>query len=335
MAYRLKLDQDIEASVSKIGREQLARAIKELTAASERPGVSAVHETRKCLKRARALVRLVKPGLAPAVFRKLDGELRDVGRSLAAARDAEILSATVGELRHTASGPETAALAAVEEHLAAAATRASGTGAAGDASVEAAIASLADMSQSFKKLELKPDGLSCVEQGLALGMKQARRSMAEAYTAGTSEAFHEWRKTVQRHWRHMQLLSRAWPAMFDARVGLARQLSQTLGLEHDLTILRHHIDALPNSVLAPGETDALQRLIVRRQNELRGAARHQGAILLSEKPKAFAHHIAAIWKAARQRAEASGGGNGAFDTSTAFTPGAPTTSSPASPPGQD
>lgn len=311
MAYRLKFDQPVETSVAKIGREQIQRAIKELGAVSSRPGVSAVHETRKCLKRTRALLRLIKPGLPPAQFRKLDHELRDVGRGLAAARDAEILSATIASLENIASGHEDVALEALQDQLESEAAP-DGAGPLDPAIAAAAIASLRRIGESLTKLKLEPDGFDCIEAGLALGMKQARRTMAAAFDEGTSEAFHEWRKTVQRHWRHMQLLSRAWPSMFEARVELARQLSQVLGPEHDLTILKAYVDKLPEGTLSAAQLQALEVLISRRQDDLRASARHMGEILLAEKPKPFAHRLATIWRSARQRAEASGGGNGAF-----------------------
>ncbi len=59
----------------------------------------------------------------------------------------------------------------------------------------------------------------------------------------TDEDFHALRKSVQQHWRHMQLLSRAWPEALSARADEAKALSQLLGEDHDLYVLRSFAEA--------------------------------------------------------------------------------------------
>ena len=49
-----------------------------------------MHETRKALKRLRALVRLLREELGEQAFERENAALRDVARRLAGARDAEV-----------------------------------------------------------------------------------------------------------------------------------------------------------------------------------------------------------------------------------------------------
>jgi hypothetical protein len=59
---------------------------------------SAVHEARKALKRLRALTRLLEDELGEQVFARENVVLREAGRHLSAARDAEVMVATLEDL---------------------------------------------------------------------------------------------------------------------------------------------------------------------------------------------------------------------------------------------
>ncbi|HLL92518.1 MAG TPA: CHAD domain-containing protein, partial [Solirubrobacteraceae bacterium] len=62
------------------------------------PDENAVHETRKALKRLRALVALLAGELGEQAVARENRALRDVGRSLAGARDAEVMLGTLDAL---------------------------------------------------------------------------------------------------------------------------------------------------------------------------------------------------------------------------------------------
>ncbi len=72
---------------------QLARASEALEAASDL--ASSVHEARRAIKRARALVRLVEPWPTSS---PTDSTLRDAGRALAPIRDAQVMVLTARDI---------------------------------------------------------------------------------------------------------------------------------------------------------------------------------------------------------------------------------------------
>ena len=80
MPFRFKLTEPFEEGCRRIAREQIERAQCQLKA----PGdpVAAVHETRKSLKRLRALLRLVRPALGEQTYREENAQLRSIGGSL-------------------------------------------------------------------------------------------------------------------------------------------------------------------------------------------------------------------------------------------------------------
>src|SRR3954468_16498217 len=95
MAYRLTLD-GIPDPLRRVARQQLDAAADGL----DRPDdpVEAVHDARKRLKKTRALLRLARPAMRADAFRAYQRELRDQGRALSGARDADVMVETVDAL---------------------------------------------------------------------------------------------------------------------------------------------------------------------------------------------------------------------------------------------
>lgn len=295
MAYRLKLQEPVIRGARRVAIEQIDRAKKELGA--RKTGQSAVHETRKCLKRIRALLRLLRPGLEDTAFRELNAELRDIAALLAPARDREILLETIAKLEAPATKPASAALATLKPLIESQRRAGARTSAA---SIEEALRRLEEVSRPLSKLTLEPADFTSIKRGLRTSFRKARQAFADAYRDGSSEAFHEWRKLVQRHWRHMQLLSRAWPEHMEARVEAARQLSQLLGDDHDLSVLAAFVDGLPRETLGATQAQEIKRLITKRQTELRQGAAPRGAMLFSGRARSFARELRTMWESAQR-----------------------------------
>src|SRR6186713_2081456 len=69
-----------------------------------------VHETRKVIKRLRALLRLYRGALEPARFAHEDARLRELGRSLGGLRDEAVLRVSLDHLAEGATGSACVAL---------------------------------------------------------------------------------------------------------------------------------------------------------------------------------------------------------------------------------
>lgn len=294
MAFRFRLDEPIEKGFRRIGAEQIERARLQLKANAD--AAAEVHEARKCMKRIRALLRLARDGLGEAVFRAENARFRDIAGSLASARDDYVLLETIVKLAADNEGQATS-LALTRFKQAVVAQRSETPGDGTDRRAEAD-AALDRALRRFRRLKLAPDSFATLERGLVRNYRKALECRDLAYTDNTDEAFHEWRKCVQAHWRHMALLSRAWPTLFEAEIEAARSLSQTLGDDHDLALLRIKLSALPPDTLSTRETEAIDALIETRQAALRRAARSQGEVIFAERPKAHGRRIAGVWHGA-------------------------------------
>jgi CHAD domain-containing protein len=298
MPYRFKPTQRLDKSFRRVGLEQIDHALARLASKTGDHAVD-VHETRKCMKRLRALLRIARPSLGEVAFKRENARFRDIAQLLAATRDRHVLLETLVKLQ--------AACRTDDAHLVAALARAR-TALDADseqmvvppASERKARTALVGARRKIERIALSGRGFDTIEGGLRRTYADARKALPEAYRIGTDAAFHELRKHVQHHWRHMLLLSRVWPAEFAARAAAARELSQALGDDHDLAVLAEFLVRLPPSRMPRAEARLVAAAARERQQELRARAHLVGNQLLAEEPRDFTRRIAAYWRTARR-----------------------------------
>src|ERR1039458_4213727 len=106
--FALLPGEGVGEGLQRMALGQLYLAIEQLEgvdgpADGRKPAERAVHETRKSLKRLRALLRLLEDELGERAFARESALLRDAGRRLARARDSEVMVNTLDDL--IARGP--------------------------------------------------------------------------------------------------------------------------------------------------------------------------------------------------------------------------------------
>src|ERR1700682_1989981 len=96
MTYRFKLQEPIGQGVRRIGLEQIE--IAEAKLSSKDDVSAAIHDARRCLKRVRALLRLIRPALEEALYRREAERLAGSGKLLSGARDLDVMRQTLSKL---------------------------------------------------------------------------------------------------------------------------------------------------------------------------------------------------------------------------------------------
>lgn len=293
MAYKLKSGKPASKAVRKIAREQAARAIEALSKDEVSP--ADVHEGRKVVKRLRSLLKLIEPALAPREYAKLYKSIGRAGDLLAGARDRHVMEETIADLEARYGTEAISALAPMRQSL----KQAKGAEPAhiDAATLQRARAAFTKEALRLEKLHVKGKGLEIFARGLEATYKTARENFAKAYRNPSDERFHEMRKAVQWHWRHMALISRAWPEYFAVRVAACQEVANDLGEDHDLSILLAATQSLGGSEAG---TAAAKDVISRRQSELREKAFALAERLLAESPKAFRTRMEAYWTAKKR-----------------------------------
>ena len=234
------------------------------------------HGARKSVKRLRALLGLAHGALGRRSARKLDRALRDLGRQLSAGRDARVVAMRLATLAGT-PGVSRALL----RKLAPAIAASEGTP-ADPVTIDVIAARLAQS-------DLDGFGPRQAVCEAARMYRAGRQLLAQAHDVQTADSFHELRKALQRHMRHMQLLASLWPEEMGLREATARQAAGLLGEDHDLDLVI--------SLLAG--TRGTQKLLARCQDRQRALRLEVGQSLdrlYAEKPRQFRsrlRHLAA------------------------------------------
>lgn len=301
MPYRFKLDEKFDSAFRRIVREQVKQAEAELSAADI--PASAIHETRKSIKRLRALLKTAAPSLGAKAARKHDRAFRDIGRELSNRRDGDVLVATIATLESRFGADGISALAPLKTALQNQTGNAEATLDA--VRVQALRDALKSEGKRLRKARLKGHGLAAIIDGVGATYTAGRRGLKRASKHPTDEHIHELRKAVQAHWRHMSLLSRAWPEEFATRVMAARELSQILGDDHDLALVKAAAVAHAAPDTALSDAAAIVDLCNRRQDELRATMKPIALRLYAEDPQAFTQRMMVYWQTARRTADAT------------------------------
>lgn len=294
---RIGIGEPIGSGIRRVALGEFDRAVAALSGHDLTEGI---HTARKALKRLRALLVLLGGRPGKKRTRTLDEGLRHLGRSLAEARDADVLLATLDSLAAEPDG----ALVDLRAALLAERDAAFGRTIGNRAFRSGVLAALAEARLAWSDGELAetlagiPDDLGAVEAGLTRTHRRGRRRMARALSRGSEQDFHQWRKAVKALRYQLETLSTAWPEVIGGLAATADELGEILGAEHDLAALEALVTLRPD-VVRDGRL--LTRLTGPARRRLQEEARPLGSALYAEEPEVFAGRMCAYW-AAHQRA---------------------------------
>lgn len=296
MAYRWKPGASSHANLRRLARNQLRGAIDELTSPEKQPA-EAVHQARLHLKKLRALVRLVRAE-AGTVFAEENARYRDFSHELSCERDAQ---ATIDAFEHLAEHAERAwqadagsmaALGAARQWLIDQRPHSSDANGHFSGDLADRLRTALDDAQRWTN-RARDD--KTIWAGLEQSYRSGRRALRRAIAEPSPEALHEWRKQVKYHRYHVRLFQVAWPAVLTAHYDELKRLSDLLGDDHDLVVLRQTLAEAEDS-LSRRALDDISELIERRRDELHSHALPLGQMLYGEKPKQLARRLRGYWR---------------------------------------
>lgn len=299
MAYRLRHNETLSDNIRRIADEQMRRAV-ELLRTSGEDLEEAVHDARKCFKKIRAVLRLVRSEIGKKTYRRENTRFRDAGRDLSAARDSVVRIRTLESLQeYLQDHPERFEktdidFAPIQAYF------------AGQYDVETRQLNLGGkiLKRVIKKVKksrkavtdwpIKHDNFRAIRPGLLRAYDNGRGALKLAYAEPKMENFHELRKRVKDLWYDVRILRPMRPKVYDPLTKQLKILSDLLGDEHDLSMLSQSLDepAVRESV---GKLKSLRTLINRRQDLLREEIRPLARRIYKRKPKQFLKMIEKDW----------------------------------------
>jgi CYTH domain-containing protein/CHAD domain-containing protein len=302
-AFRLRVDERIPDGIRRIALGQVDQVLDMLEGRSGEESSKAVHESRKSLKRLRALVRLAHAELGDHLSSLENAAYRDAGRVLSGPRDSQVMIDALDSLIERY--PEEAGRADLEafrSHLVQtheAVARELAPGAPAFADVESAARAARDRILAWP---LDHNSFDVLAPGLARAYRRGRRAHRTARKDPNPEHLHEWRKRVKDLWYSLQILEAAAPKRMKALALNAKELSELLGDDHDLVVLEQRAAENPGDFRNQSSAEVLRELSERRRAELQGRAFGMASRLYRDAPKAFVRRIEKGWrKRARKR----------------------------------
>ncbi len=256
-----------------------------------------VHEARKALKRLRALLRVLRDELGEHAYGRESALLREAGRRLARARDAEVLLSTLEDLitRHPGKLARHRGVLRLHARLAQERDGAAELALADSATHAGTLAELRAMRVRVGEWQLaEPGGIEAVGPALqrlyGKGRKRMRRAAKAKGESRRMRTLHEWRKRV----KDLRYAAETLGARKLAK--RADELGELLGEEHDLAVLAQRVRREAKAGRASGAPGRrarklLLKLIAGRRRKLRKRALRDGNRLYARKPARFVRRM--------------------------------------------
>lgn len=244
-----------------------------------------LHEARKSIKKARALLKLLR--FADTEFHAVENaRLRDLARSLAHARDAAALVEAVERLRLTYPG-RAKALRLLKIRLEERRDEHVIDDGALETSLKQGLQCLAQIRRDMDRWDLPAEpeaAASVLADGVRHNLIRAKRAQKRADGRAENEDFHDLRKTVKAHWTQLGLLRDLWPKRVKTERARLEALGESLGEHNDLAALAvllrsHELD------LKPSRTRLLRKMVARRKAALAHSTAKAARRLLGPTPK--------------------------------------------------
>jgi CHAD domain-containing protein len=293
-AFTLKPGEPVGAGLLRVV-DALVQSVVDRDAAPTPGQGDAVHAIRITIKRLRAILRLVRPGIDETIFEQENARLRKAAHRLSLTRDRQVARKTLLALS-LSNKPEQEAAAAVLAGLEAAMEP--------DTSDEQAIGRVtSDLEQTrrnLRRLRITQSDWNIIETGLRAVYRQGRRRMMIAFADGTDEAFHNWRIRVKNLYYELQLLEPVCKKRTERILSLLKEVQEKIGEDHDLVVLKSQLRKAPETFGGPDRAEYLIQVIDDKSSKLRRASKLLGKAIFAANAGRFVHRLGRHWKVAHK-----------------------------------
>jgi CHAD domain-containing protein len=294
MAFEYKRSESVPASSRRIMRKEIDKCLKSLKAKTASDAM--IHDVRKRFQKVRAILKLVREAIGDKAYQRANSCFRDAAATLRDVRDAKV---QIDALEKLCSQIQTTCPASAQVTLEARRTSIrQRVLVEGDA--------LAPMVKAIKRARVRIEncifrtkGWRAVGPGLKATYKKSREAMHAAAQEPTIEKLHEWRKRSKYLWHQLHALVVMSPPVLSALVERTHNITQLLGDDHDLAMLRERIHGQIADFGGQQMVQTLSDAIDRRREEIKRQALIAGRQLFAPKPSQFVGQLKDYWRAWR------------------------------------
>jgi len=298
MSYELRFDRSLARNLGRIFRKQIDAALAIAHGAAE-PNDTRVHALRKHLKKARAVLQLVRKPIGGNEFRREDRRLSDVARLVMELRDAEVRLQTVRQLENVThrsrSYQEIERLLALElENFIAA-----------YGGWEAQAIPLLERARvAVKKWSIHNYGRPQLHRAVQRTYKRGRKALAIARAHPTAASAHKLRKQVKLLGNQLRIVRPLNPLVLDRLSEELIKLDDLLGRVHDLSFLADRLRGERRKPDRGKQHEKLVAVIEKTQAQLQRKGTEMAEAVFAERASEFGSRIDQ-WFEDSQRGNAS------------------------------
>lgn len=307
MTAQLGQTEPLSAGVKRVTMDRLERAAAGFFEPEDGFRL-AIHESRKSLKRVRALLHLVRGELGDKIFDYENTHLRDTSRLISEVRTSAALAdaadLTIDLYGSLLSEGTFRGLAAQLTHRR---DRFELSAMEDPDLISRVVGNLERAYYRYSGWPTDPDArrvygvgirdsFRAIETGLMQTYTRGRTEMVAAYSSPTARNFHSWRKRAKHLRYQMEFLAPLWPEMILAMASTLSRLEALLGEDHDFAELSELIRRVPQLCPNPRERSLFFALAVQRQSELRSAAEVLGRRVYAETPDSLVGRFGEFWE---------------------------------------
>jgi CHAD domain len=282
MSFELHQRKHIENELLGIARRQLRRGTEALKQRDARTVGTGVHEARRSVKKARAIIKTLRDAGAD-VPRKDRRRLRKASRQLSGLRDSAAIVDTFDRLRKRypkrlaehSYGILRRALLEARERQEECARR--------DGVLDHVADQLDKSRRDAKHWEAPDLDVRALIDVVAVSYRRSRRAMKRARQTHLSATLHGWRKELKTAWYQLRLVKRLAPGVTPVVASLKR-LETELGEDHNLVVLAATLRACSELKAMNAEVRQIDALAARMRQGLRTRAFAMGARLHRRAP---------------------------------------------------
>ncbi len=250
---------------------------------SGNPDTDAIHQLRRSIKRARALILLLRGAVARGATDAMGEELADIARPWGVLRDAQVSRQLLAELLGPAAiGPTPRGSTAPRVQLCRRTRR-----------------RLADCRSEVEGWSVTPGDWEVVGKALRRAWRRAQSVLPSDIAGATPQALHRWRRRVKVLQNELLVLT---PLHDEAVLRLLRDLDRLgdlLGREHDLAVLAA---GFRRGEVRPAPAVSRRSLFSAIRNErrlLRASIEQLGVPLFAQSGQHFERRLHRRWRDAR------------------------------------
>src|SRR5215471_8844507 len=317
MAFKIQIDEPLAKGITRIARERIERIIESLSE-KPHPDAESIHSARKDLKSMRALLRLASGAIRDETRRAENLLFRDTGRSLSPLRDSHALVEALQKFAQSKSrthSNNSGAPREIRSDFISKVRRRLEQEAVNKLSEDTLRRLKETLTGAARNVANWFDGLSFepgnewevfVGCGLRRTYRRGKNIVAQLESLGREnagdETWHELRKCTKALGYQLRLLRQLWPELLETLLAQVDQLSEKLGDDHDLAVLRGRLLTEPYKANETQEGAEIRRNFIgsldRRRRKLHMESYQVARRIYAEKPRRFESRIRCYWNIA-------------------------------------